>query len=171
MNPFFEKQLFDLQLNGPIMNKTKLLFIILFFNCITLANEIEKNKILNIMVDHNYELTAKDYGVIGNFFTFPFTFNDLDKTLDAKNEKELKKIFKKLRRGLPKDHSHRDWKKMNVKLLNNNIALVNSMFSRFNKKGEIYFTGSELYIFRKADNSWKISSITPYKPYNYFEFD
>ena len=80
------------------MNKTKLLFIILFFNCITLANEIEKNKILNIMVDHNYELTEKDYGAIGNFFTFPFTFNDLDKTLDAKNEKELKKIFKKLRR-------------------------------------------------------------------------
>ena len=153
------------------MNKTRLSFIILFFNCITLANEIEKNKILNIMVDHNYELTEKDYGAIGNFFTFPFTFNDLDKTLDAKNEKELKKIFKKLRRELPKYHSHRDWKKMNVKLLNNNIALVNSMFSRFNKKGEIYFTGSELYIFRKGDNSWKISSITPYKPYNYFEFD
>ena len=56
------------------MNKTRLLFIILFFNCITLANEIEKNKILNIMVDYNYELTEKDYGGIGNFFTFPFTF-------------------------------------------------------------------------------------------------
>ncbi len=153
------------------MNKTQSLFIILFFNCITLANEIERNKILNVMVDHNYELTERNYGMIGNYFTFPFTFNELNKTLDATNEKELKKIFKKLRRNLPKDHSHRDWKKMDVKLLNENIALVNSMFSRFNKKGEIYFTGSELYTFRKDDNSWKIFSITPYKPYNYFEFD
>ena len=153
------------------MNKTQSLFIILFFNCITLANEIERNKILNVMVDHNYELTERNYGMIGNYFTFPFTFIELNKTLDATNEKELKKIFKKLRRKLPKNHSHRDWKKMDVKLLNENIALVNSMFSRFNKKGEIYFTGSELYTFRKDDNSWKIFSITPYKPYNYFEFD
>ena len=99
------------------MDKTQSLFIILFFNCITLANEIERNKILNVMVDHNYELTERNYGMIGNYFTFPFTFNELNKTLDATNEKELKKIFKKLRRNLPKDHSHRDWKKMDVKLL------------------------------------------------------
>ena len=74
------------------MDKTQSLFIILFFNCITLANEIERNKILNIMVDHNYELTERNYGMIGNYFTFPFTFNELNKTLDATNEKELKKI-------------------------------------------------------------------------------
>tara|TARA_B100001175_G_C19493086_1_gene633726 strand:- start:1079 stop:1540 length:462 start_codon:yes stop_codon:yes gene_type:complete len=153
------------------MHKIQFLIVALFFTTISLANEIEKNKILNLMVDHNYELKKVDYGDLDNYFTFPFTFNDIEKTLDAINQKELKKVFKKLHRKLPKDHSHRDWKKMDVKLLNDNIALVNTMFSRFNKKGEIYFTGAEIYTFRKVNNNWKIFSITPYKPYNYFEFD
>ena len=108
---------------------------------------------------------------IGNYFTFPFTINEMETTLYATNLKELKKVLKKLYRKLPKGHSHKDWKKMDVKRVNDNIALVNAMFSRYNKKGENYFTGAAMYTFRKDDNSWKILSITPYKPYNYFEFD
>ena len=60
---------------------------------------------------------------------------------------------------------------MNVKLLNNNIAIVNAMFSRLNKNSETYYTGAAMYIFRKTENKWKVFSITPLKPYNYFEFD
>ena len=133
--------------------------------------EIEGNKILNVMVDHNYELDKENYGSLEDYFTFPFTYNEMEKTLYATNQKELKKVLKKLYRKLPKDHSHKDWKKMDVKLINDHIALVNAMFSRFNKKGVNYFTGAAMYTFRKDDNSWKILSITPYKPYNYFEFD
>tara|TARA_Y100000996_G_scaffold22014_1_gene16014 strand:- start:234 stop:674 length:441 start_codon:yes stop_codon:yes gene_type:complete len=138
---------------------------------VILANEIEGNKILNVMVDHNYELDEENYGSLEDYFTFPFTYNEMEKTLYATNQKELKKVLKKLYRKLPKDHSHKDWKKMDVKLVNDNIALVNAMFSRYNKKGVNYFTGAAMYTFRKDDNSWKILSITPYKPYNYFEFD
>tara|TARA_Y100000739_G_C20284388_1_gene318146 strand:+ start:118 stop:450 length:333 start_codon:yes stop_codon:yes gene_type:complete len=102
---------------------------------VILANEIEGNKILNVMVDHNYELDEENYGSLEDYFTFPFTYNEMEKTLYATNQKELKKVLKKLYRKLPKDHSHKDWKKMDVKLINDQIALVNAMFSRFNKKG------------------------------------
>ena len=153
------------------MKKIHFLMLPLMLTKVILANEIEGNKILNVMVDHNYELDKENYGSLEDYFTFPFTYNEMEKTLYATNQKELKKVLKKLYRKLPKDHSHKDWKKMDVKLVNNQIALVNAMFSRFNKKGVNYFTGAAMYTFRKDDNSWKILSITPYKPYNYFEFD
>ena len=153
------------------MKKIHFLMLPLMLTRVILANEIEGNKILNVMVDHNYELDKENYGSLEDYFTFPFTYNEMEKTIYATNQKELKKVLKKLYRKLPKDHSHKDWKKMDVKLVNDQIALVNAMFSRFNKKGENYFTGAAMYTFRKDDNSWKILSITPYKPYNYFEFD
>ena len=153
------------------MKKIHFLMLPLMLTKVILANEIEGNKILNVMVDHNYELDKENYGSLEDYFTFPFTYNEMEKTLYATNQKELKKVLKKLYRKLPKDHSHKDWKKMDVKLVNDQIALVNAMFSRFNKKGVNYFTGAAMYTFRKDDNSWKILSITPYKPYNYFEFD
>jgi len=153
------------------MKKIHFLMLALMLTKVILANEIEGNKILNVMVDHNYELDEENYGSLEDYFTFPFTYNEMEKTLYATNQKELKKVLKKLYRKLPKDHSHKDWKKMDVKLVNDQIALVNAMFSRFNKKGVNYFTGAAMYTFRKDDNSWKILSITPYKPYNYFEFD
>ena len=153
------------------MKKIHFLMLPLMLTRVILANEIEGNKILNVMVDHNYELDKENYGSLEDYFTFPFTYNEMEKTLYATNQKELKKVLKKLYRKLPRNHSHKDWKKMDVKLVNDNIALVNAMFSRYNKKGENYFTGAAMYTFRKDDNSWKILSITPYKPYNYFEFD
>ena len=123
------------------------------------------------MVDHNYDLNDQKYNDLGTYFCFPFTFNGENKTRIAENERELKKIFKKIRKGLPKDHSHKDWKKMNVKILNDKIAIVNAMYSSINDEDENYFTGTAMYLFRKIDNSWKIFSITPFKPYNYFLFE
>ena len=108
--------------------------------------------------------------VFAKYF-FGYLHNKLNGSIPNDLILELKKVLKKLYRKLPKGHSHRDWRKMDVKLVNDNIALVNAMFSRFNKKGENYFTGAAMYTFRKDDNSWKILSITPYKLYNYFEFD
>jgi len=123
------------------------------------------------MVDHNYDLNDQKYNDLGTYFCFPFTFNGENKTRIAENERELKKIFKKIRKGLPRDHSHKDWKKMNVKILNDKIAIVNAMYSSINDEDDNYFTGTTMYLFRKIDNSWKIFSITPFKPYNYFLFE
>ncbi len=153
------------------MKKICLFLFLLFINSIILSNEIEKNKVLNVMVDHNYDLNDQKYNDLGTYFCFPFTFNGENKTRIAENERELKKIFKKIRKGLPKDHSHKDWKKMNVKILNDKIAIVNAMYSSINDEDDNYFTGTAMYLFRKIDNSWKIFSITPFKPYNYFLFE
>ena len=142
----------------------------IFFN-ILFSNELEKNKILNIMVDHNYDLMDKKYSSLDTFFCFPFLYNDQEEIKPAMNLRELKRLLKKVRKRLPKNHSHIDWKKMNVKILNESIALVNAMYSRVDKSNNNYFTGAAMYSFRKVDQKWKIFSITPFKPYDYFDFE
>ena len=151
--------------------KLSFFVILLILSNILLSNELEKDKILNIMVDHNYDLTDQKYGDLETFFCFPFLYNDAKEIKSAVNIRELKKLLKKMRKELPKNHSHIDWKKMDVKLINEGIALVNAMYSRIDKGNTSYFTGAAMYSFRKIDKKWKIFSITPFKPYNYFEFE
>ena len=151
--------------------KISLILILQILSNVLLSNELEKNKILNIMVDHNYDLTDQKYNNLETYFCFPFLYNDSEKVKSAMNLRELKKLLKRVRKELPKNHSHIDWKKMNVKVMNEGIALVNAMYSRIDKSNTSYFTGAAMYSFRKVDKKWKIFSITPFKPYNYFEFE
>ena len=151
--------------------KISLILILPILSNILLSDELEKDRILNIMVDHNYDLTDQKYNNLETYFCFPFLYNDSEKVKSAMNLRELKKILKRVRKELPKNHSHIDWKKMNVKVMNEGIALVNAMYSRIDKSNTSYFTGAAMYSFRKIDKKWKIFSITPFKPYNYFEFE
>ena len=151
--------------------KISLFLILPVLSNILLSNEIEKNKILNIMVDHNYDLTDQKYGNLETYFCFPFLYNDSEEVKSAMNARELKKLLKRMRKKLPKNHSHIDWKKMNVKVMNESTALVNAMYSRIDKSDTNYFTGAAMYSFRKIDKKWKIFSITPFKPYDYFRFE
>ena len=151
--------------------KISLILILQILSNILLSNELEKNKILNIMVNHNYDLTDQKYNNLETYFCFPFLYNDSEKVKSAMNLRELKKLLKRVRKELPRNHSHIDWKKMNVKVMNEGIALVNAMYSRIDKSNTSYFTGAAMYSFRKVDKKWKIFSITPFKPYNYFEFE
>ena len=154
-----------------LFKKISLILILPILSNILLSNELEKNKILNIMVDHNYDLTDQKYGNLETYFCFPFLYNDSEEVKSAMNARELKKLLKRMRKMLPKNHSHIDWKKMNVKVMNEGIALVNAMYSRIDKSNTSYFTGAAMYSFRKIDKKWKIFSITPFKPYDYFRFE
>ena len=151
--------------------KISLILILPILSNILLSNELEKNKVLNIMVDHNHDLTDQKYGNLETYFCFPFLYNDSEEVKSAMNARELKKLLKRMRKKLPKNHSHIDWKKMNVKVMNEGIALVNAMYSRIDKSDTNYFTGAAMYSFRKIDKKWKIFSITPFKPYDYFQFE
>lgn len=153
------------------MKKNYFILILQGLLSIIFGNKIENNKILNIMVDHNYELKDQKYDDLNTYFCYPFSYNHHEEVKTAMTVRELKKLLKKLRKKLPRNHSHKDWKKMDVKILNESIALVNAMYSRIDKNNSSYFIGAAMYSLRKENDKWKIFSITPFKPYNYFEFE
>ena len=74
--------------------KISLILILQILSNILLSNELETNKILNIMVDHNYDLTDQKYGNLETFFCFPFLYNDAEEIKSAMNIRELKKLLK-----------------------------------------------------------------------------
>ena len=153
------------------MGKISYLVILIMISNKSLSNEIEKNKILNIMVKTHFDEFSANKGDVIQYYDYPFTFNLPEESKVAANSKELIKLFKKHSKKLKKNYLRNDWKKMDVKLLSENIAIANGMFSRIDNSGNNYHTGTAMYWFRKKDNEWKIFSITPFKPYNYFDFD
>ena len=84
------------------MKNLRNIFLVLLTINIVFGNEIEKNKILNIMVDINYELINPKKQNLDIYFDYPFSYNLEDQTLFATNNRELKKYLKRYEKDLKK---------------------------------------------------------------------
>ena len=51
---------------------------------------------------------------------------------------------------------------LDIQLIDNNIAIVNADFSRYDKNDISFYSGSAIYHLRLIENNWKIFSLTPY---------
>jgi len=80
------------------MKKTILLLLIIHIPNHILSNEIEKNKILNTLVNYNYEFIEANYDEIIDYFTFPVSINMSETTLNMIKEKKFKRILQRFAR-------------------------------------------------------------------------
>ena len=119
--------------------------------------------IIDALDDYNEAFGDADYSEIISFFDYPVFFNLQDKTITATNRFKLKLIYKKMRGGLPDYYSYSKWDKIDVTLIDNNIAIVYADFSRYDNNDSIFYSGSVIYYLRFKNNEWKIFSLTPYK--------
>ena len=129
---------------------------------VSLMMSSEKQDILDILEEYNNAFGEANYSKIIKFFDYPASFNLNDKTITASNKFKLKLIYKKIRGGLPDYYSYSKWEKINVQLIDSNIAIVNADFSRYKNDDTIFYSGSAQYYLRFKDNEWKIFSLTPY---------
>ena len=143
-----------------MMINKKLLILIAFFSLIV-SNQ--KQDIVDILQSYNKAFGEADYSKIITFFDYPTSFNLSDKTVIASNRFKLRLIYKKLRGNLPDYYAYSKSGKIDIKLIDNNIAIVNADFSRYKKDSTIFYSGSAQYHFRYKDDTWKIFSLTPYK--------
>ena len=136
----------------------KLIFIIFF--SILIPNQ--KNEIIKVLEEYNQTFVKADYSKIISYFNYPVSFNLSEKTITASNKLKLKLIYKKLRGSLPIDYAYSTWDEINIQLIDNNIAIVNADFSRYDKNDISIYSGSVIYHLRLIENNWKIFSLTPY---------
>lgn len=136
----------------------KLIFIIFF--SILIPNQ--KKEIIKVLEEYNQMFIKADYSKIINHFNYPVSFNLSKKTITASNKLKLKLIYKKLRGSLSDDYSYSTWDKINIQLIDNNIAIVNADFSRYDKNDISFYSSSAIYHLRLIENNWKIFSLTPY---------
>ena len=68
-----------------------------------------------------------------------------------------------MRSELPDYYSYSKFDKINIQVIDSNIALVNAGLSRYKSDGSVFFQSSMQYYLRLKDYEWKIFSLTPYK--------
>tara|TARA_B100000700_G_C14800976_1_gene740564 strand:- start:1 stop:447 length:447 start_codon:yes stop_codon:yes gene_type:complete len=142
------------------MISKNLLILIAFFSLI-LSNQ--KQDIVDVLKSYNKAFSEADYSKIITFFDYPASFNLSDKTITASNRFKLRLIYKKLRGGLPDYYAYSKSDKIDIQLIDDNIAIVNAKFLRYKKDSTIFYSGAAQYHFRYKDDTWKIFGLTPYK--------
>ena len=141
------------------MNKI-ILFLVVF---LSFGLSIEKENIIDVLERYNKAFGEENYSEIISFFDYPTSFNLKDKTVTANNRFKLRLIYKKLRGDIPEYYSYSRWDKINIQLIDNDIAIVNADFSRYDNSNTIFYSGSVQYCLRLKNNEWKIFSLTPYE--------
>ena len=121
-----------------------------------------REDILNVLEIYNEAFGKADYSDIINYFDYPAYFNLQDKTVGASCKFKLKLIYKKIRGDLPDYYSYSKWENIEIRLIDDSIAIVNANFSRYKNDDTIYDLGAAQYHMRLINNEWKIFSLTPY---------
>ena len=138
---------------------TKFLFFI-FLQSLIFTNE---NDIIDVFEDYNNSFANKDYKNIVKHFDLPVSFNLKDKTVSASSNFKLKFIYRKIRGDLPEFYSHSVWDELKIKIIDEDITIVNAKFSRYKNDGTIFYSGSGIYSLRKINDKWKFFSMLPYE--------
>ena len=138
----------------------KLILYIFTFYSLTIATE--RQDIIDVLEKYNEAFGKADYANIIHCFDYPVSFNLQDKTIGASSKFKLKLIYKKIRGDLPDYYSYSKWENVDIRLIDDNIAIVNANFSRYKNDDTIYDLGAAQYHMRLINNEWKIFSLTPY---------
>ena len=136
-----------------------ILYVFIFYS---LAIASVRQDIVDTLNDYNKAFGEANYSDITNYFDYPAFFNLQDKIIGASGKFKLKLIYKKIRGDLPGYYSYSKWDKIDIELIDDSIAIVNTSFSRYKDDDTVYDSGSAQYHMRLINDEWKIFILTPY---------
>ena len=143
----------------------KILSILVY---ISLIMSFDKEDIIEVLENYNYDFGKSNYSEIIRYFNYPVSFNLKDRTITASNKFKLKLIYRKIIGDLPEFYAYSKWDKIDIQLIDDSIVIANAQYSRFKNDNTVYESGSAQYNLRLVDGKWKIFSLTPYN--NSFKF-
>ena len=81
------------------------------------------------------------------------------------SEVELEQLFEPMFENLKaRGYERSDWLEMQIKFLDDNIALVSNVAAYYNGEGEELERAASTYTLHKADDLWKIAVIIVHSP-------
>ena len=143
----------------------KILSILVY---ISLIMSFDKEDIIEVLENYNYDFGKSNYSEIIRYFNYPVSFNLKDRTITASNKFKLKLIYRKIIGDLPDFYAYSKWDKIDIQLIDDSIVIAKAQYSRFKNDNTVYESGSAQYNLRLIDGKWKIFSLTPYN--NTFKF-
>tara|TARA_S200000501_G_scaffold328743_1_gene328869 strand:- start:31 stop:474 length:444 start_codon:yes stop_codon:yes gene_type:complete len=140
----------------------KYFIIILLFSFQHLHSE-DRTEILFAMDKYNEAFILADYDQIIENFIFPVSIITSDRMLSIDTKLGLRFVYKKIRGDLPEFYSYSKWNKIDIQLIDKNIAIVKANFSRYDKNKKKFYDGNGIYQLKKSNDQWKIFSLIPYQ--------
>ena len=147
-----------------IIDMKKYFIIIVLFSFQHLYSE-DKSKILFAMNKYNEAFILADYDQIIESFIFPVSIITSERMLSIDTKFGLRFVYKKIRGDLPEFYSYSKWNKIDIQLIDKNIAIVKASFSRYDKNGKKFYDGNGIYQLKKFNNKWKIFSMIPFQSF------
>ena len=139
-------------------------FIIIFF-CFQHLYSEDKSEILFAMNKYNEAFILADYNQIIESFIFPVSIITSERMLSIDTKLGLRFVYKKIRGDLPEFYSYSKWNKIDIQLIDKNVAIVKASFSRYDKNGNKFYDGNGIYQLKKFNNKWKIFSMIPFQSF------
>ena len=140
-------------------------FIIIVLFCFKHLYSGDKSEILFAMSKYNEAFILADYDQIIESFIFPVSIITSERMLSIDTKFGLRFVYKKIRGDLPEFYSYSKWNKIDIQLIDKNIAIVKASFSRFDKNNKKFYDGNGIYQLKKSDNNWKIFSMIPFQSF------
>ena len=142
----------------------KYFIIVLLLSLQYLLSE-DKSEILYAMDKYNDAFILADYNQIIENFIFPVSIITTDGILSIDTKLGLRFVYKKIRGNLPEFYSYSKWNKIDIQLIDKNIAIVKASFSRYDKDEKKFYDGNGVYHLKKFEDQWKIFSIIPFQSF------
>ena len=106
-----------------------------------------------------------DPRAITPYFHVPSMFLSAAGTYALNNVREVEQFFDRLLYALrTRGYARSVLSHVQVKLLADDVALVNARAERFQRDGELLENISALYTMRKSETTWRIATVTMYEP-------
>ena len=144
------------------MKKYFIIIVLFFFQ--HLYSE-DKSEILSTMNKYNEAFILADYDQIIESFIFPVSIITSERLLSIDTKQGLRFVYKKIRGDLREFYSYSKWDKIDIQLIDKNIAIVKASFSRYDKNKKKFYSGNGIYQLKKSDKKWKIFSLIPFQSY------
>ena len=138
-------------------------FILIFLTSLQYLHSDDKSEILFAMDKYNKAFILADYDQIIENFIFPVSIITSEKIFSIDTKWGLKFVYKKTRGDLPEFYSYSKWNKIDIQLIDKNIAIVKASFSRYDKDEKKFYDGNGVYHLKKFEDQWKIFSIIPFQ--------
>ena len=142
----------------------KYFILILLFSFDHLFSE-DRTEILFAMDKYNEAFILADYDQIIENFIFPVSIITSDRMLSIDTKLGLRFVYKKIRGDLPEFYSYSKWNKIDIQLIDKNIAIVKASFSRYDKNEQKFYDGNGIYQLKKSNGQWKIFSLIPFQSF------
>ena len=128
------------------------------------------------MAEHETEVIdffddyAADFNALGtqsllHYFSRPCMAIAAQGVFSLGSEVEIEQLFEPMFENLKaRGYEHSDWLEMQIKFLDDNIALVSNVAVYYNAEGEELERAAGTYTLHKADDLWKIAVVIVHSP-------